>query len=66
MDELNRPELSPEYRMGYMNSILLYYVLKILDTSKDKTLHDEIYEYAKQMAFGDVLKEIDKHDKTNS
>lgn len=49
--------LSPEYRMEYMNSVLLYYVLKLLDTSKDKTLADEIYELAKQAAFGDVLKE---------
>lgn len=54
---VNNQELSPEYRMVYMNNILCYYILRLLEPSGHKGLADEIYEIARQEAFGDILKE---------
>lgn len=62
MPENKKEYMSAEYRMAYMNNILCYYILKLLDTSKEKTLADEIYETARQMAFGDVLKNIEEKE----
>ena len=59
--QVNNQELSPEYRMAYMNNILCYYILRMLESGKQKGLADEIYETAKQMAFGDILKEKEKN-----
>lgn len=61
--QVNNQELSPEYRMAYMNNILCYYILRMLESGKQKGLADEIYETAKQMAFGDILKEKEKNGK---
>lgn len=60
---VNNQELTPEYRMAYMNSILCYYILRLLESGKQKGLADEIFEYAKQQAFGDILKEKEKNGK---
>ena len=60
---VNNQELTPEYRMAYMNNILCHYILRMLESGKQKGLADQIYEAAKQMAFGDILKEKEKNGK---
>ena len=60
---VNNQELTPEYRMAYMNNILCYYILRMLQPGEQKELAEQIYETAKQMAFGDILKEKEKNGK---